>query len=256
MKLNLPKLYFAKLMRAIVEFDMIQNGDKILIGLSGGKDSLFLLYALACLKEKLAKEFSLCAFNIDPMFKEDFETEKMRGYCKSLNIPFESRKVNISEAIRAQNNKKPCFTCSYFRRGAINRFAKEIGCNKIAYAHHNDDAVETFFMNLIYSGQIGTFSPVTYLDRTDLTVIRPLVYFRESEISDAIELHGFAPIKNPCPFDGNTKRQGTKELIANLSENITDFYPHLQSAMRTTAQLWPKAKTRNEMREDYFKYIK
>jgi len=258
MQLNLPKQYFSKLMRAIVEFNMIQGGDKILIGLSGGKDSLFLMYALAFLKEKLYGKFSLYALNIDPMFDENFSTVKLDEYCKKLNIPFTSLKTDIYGAIKAQNNKKPCFTCSYFRRGAVNRFAKEIGCNKIAYAHHNDDAVETFFMSLIYSGQLATFSPVTYLDRTDLTVIRPLVYFREYEIEDAIKLTGFTPIKNPCPFDGNTKRQRTKEIIKSLSKDINDFYPHLESAMRESAlgDLWPKSKTKNEMKADYFKYIK
>ncbi len=258
MKPNLPKQYFSKLMRAIVEFNMIKGGDKVLIGLSGGKDSLFLLYALSFLKEKLYGKFSLYALNIDPMFDENFSTVKLEEYCSELNTPFTSLKTDIYGAIKAQNNKKPCFTCSYFRRGAVNRFAKEIGCNKIAYAHHNDDAVETFFMSLIYSGQLSTFSPVTYLDRTDLTVIRPLIYFREYEIENAIKLTGFTPIKNPCPFDGNTKRQRTKEIIKSLSKDIKDFYPHLESAMRESAlgELWPNAKTKNEMKVDYFKYIK
>lgn len=257
MKLELPKLYFGKIMRAVVEFNMIKGEDKILIGLSGGKDSLFLLYSMAYLKEKLHNKFSLSALHIDPMFEENFQTEKMRQYCNSLNIPFTSHSVDINGAIKAQEGKKPCFTCSYFRRGAINRFAKENGFNKIAYAHHHDDAVETFFMSLIYSGQLETFSPVTYLDRTDLTVIRPLIYFREHELEDAVKIHGFQALKNPCPFDGNTKRQRVKELIQNLSEDITDFYPHLASAMRINAlgELWPKAKTKAEMKDDYFKYI-
>lgn len=257
MNINLPKPYFSKLMRAVVEFNMIEGGDKILIGLSGGKDSLFLLYALAYLKEKLHNKFSLYALNINPMFSENFSASVMEHYCQSLNIPFKSHSVDISGAIEAQNGKTPCFTCSYFRRGAINRVAKETGCNKIAYAHHNDDAVETFFMNLIYSGQIGTFSPVTYLSRMDITVIRPLIYFREYEIADAEKIHNFSPIKNPCPFDGNTKRQRTKDIIAKLSEETKDFYPHIASAMRASAlnELWPRAKSKEEMKETYFKYI-
>ena len=257
MQQELPKLYFSKLMRAVTEFNMLKGGDKILIGLSGGKDSLFLLYAMAYLKEKLHNKFSLYALNIDPMFSENFSVEKMENYCQSLDIPFRSQTVDIKGAIEAQDGKTPCFTCSYFRRGAINRIAKEMGCNKIAYAHHNDDAVETFFMNLIYSGQLGTFSPVTYLSRMDLTVIRPLVYFREHEIEESVKIHNFSPIKNPCPFDGNTKRQRAKELIASLSEEIKDFYPHLASAMRKSAinELWDKEKTKTEMKETYFKYI-
>lgn len=257
MNMELPKLYFGKLMRAVTEFNMIEGGDRILIGLSGGKDSLFLLFALAYLKEKLHNKFSLCALNINPMFDENFSFDVMENYCQSLNIPFKSHSVDINGAIAAQKGRTACFTCSYFRRGAINRVAKETGCNKIAYAHHNDDAVETFFMNLIYSGQIGVFSPVTYLSRMDLTVIRPLIYFREYEVADAEKIHRFSPIKNPCPFDGNTKRQRAKEIIAKLGEETADFYPHLAAAMRKSAlgELWPKAKTKNEMKESYFKYI-
>ena len=143
-----------------------------------------------------------------------------------------------------------------FRRGAVNRYAMEHGVNKIAYAHHHDDAVETFLMSLLYSGQLHTFTPVTYLDRTKLTVIRPLVYFRESELIDAIKIHGFDPVKSPCPHDGHTVRQDVKELIARLEPEIPDLYDHLGAAMRKGAlgELWPAAKTRAEMRQTYFAY--
>ena len=174
-------------------------------------------------------------------------------FCASLEIPFTSHEVDIAGAIRNQDGKKACFTCSYFRRGAINRYAKEHGMNKIAYAHHHDDAVETFFMSLLYSGQLTTFLPVTYLDRTGLTVIRPLIYFREKEIQDAEKYHGCTPVPSPCPLDGKTIRQTTKELIAALSKDNPLLYTHLASAMRKSSlgELWPAAKTRDEMRETY-----
>ncbi|MBR2214163.1 MAG: tRNA 2-thiocytidine biosynthesis protein TtcA [Selenomonadaceae bacterium] len=257
MKINLPQSYFSKLMRAVVEFRMIENEDKILVGLSGGKDSLFLLYAMAVLKARLRKKFSFGAITIDPMFTADFPMETLAGYCASLNIPFADRQVDIAGAIRAQGDKKACFTCAYFRRGAINRYATENGFNKIAYAHHHDDAVETFFMSLMYSGQLTTFTPVTYLDRTNLTVIRPLVYFREEETRAAVAFHGFTPVASPCPRDGQTFRARTKEIIRALGEDNPKLYAHLSAAMREGAlgELWPRSKTRDEMRETYYAYM-
>ena len=256
MNVDLPKLHFSKLMRAVVEFRMIEDGDRIMVGLSGGKDSLFLLYALVYLREKLAVKFDLAALNINPMFSEKFSTVEMKRFCDELNVPFTARDVDIKSAIEAKG--KPCFTCSFFRRGAINRVAKEMGMNKVAYAHHNDDAVETFFMNLICSGQLSVFLPVTYLDRTNITVIRPLIYFRESEIKDAAKLCGFSPTPSLCPYDGNTQRARTKEIISTLGKDSTDLYEHLRSAMRVSAlgELWPAEKKRKEMKEDYFRYMK
>ena len=146
---------------------------------------------------------------------------------------------------------------AFFRRGAVNRYAVEQGCNKVAYAHHHDDAVETFFMSLLYSGQLHTFTPKTYLDKTDLTVIRPLVYFREQEIREAIQYHGFAPVPSPCPHDGHTVRQKVKELIRDMSTDNPQLYPHLAAAMREDAlgELWPPVKTRKEMKKQYYEYM-
>ena len=259
MNINLPQLFFSKIMRAIVEFEMIEDGDKILLGISGGKDSIFLAYAMAIMRTHLRKDFQLGALTINPQFKKDFAKEMQRvgEFCQSLNIPYETVDVDIAGTIKKQGNKQPCFTCAFFRRGAMNRYALEHGYNKIAYAHHHDDAVETFLMSILYSGQVDTFTPVTYLDRTGLTVIRPLVYFREQEIMDAGQYHGFTPVSSPCPYDGNTMRQSVKELIPRLAAEIPDLYPHLASAMRYGAlgELWPKAKNRDEMRETYFRYM-
>ena len=253
-----PQQYLPKVMRAIVEFDMIKDGDKILVGVSGGKDSLFLLSALSAVRNLIKRRFSLAALTIDPMFTPDFDVRAVAEFCDELSVPFDSFKVDINGAIEAHKGKHACFTCAYFRRGAINRYAKENGCNKIAYAHHNDDATETFLMGLLYSGQLSTFSPVTYLDRTRLTVIRPLIYFREREIVKAVSAMGITPLKSPCPRDGYTKRQRTKEIIAEFSRENKEFYPHLAAAIRrdSLGELWPAKKTRDEMREVYRDYMR
>ena len=260
MKFCLPQVYFSKIMRAIVEFEMIERGDRILVGLSGGKDSLLLAYALAMLRERTKNKFSLRALTIDPMFDAVFDTERLTRFCASLDIPYEVHRVDIAEVIRSEPKNAPCFTCAFFRRGAINRFANEHDCNKIAYAHHNDDAVETLLLNLLYSGQIGVFQPKTYLDRSHLTVIRPLVYLREREIIDAIQYHGMQPVKSPCPLDGNTKRETVKQLVANLTEKNPLVYDHLAAALRKSGEnemqrLWPAAKSRQEMRESYDRFM-
>ena len=257
MKIRLPQTHFSRLMRAIVEFNLIEENDKILIGVSGGKDSIFLAYAPPVMRERLKKKFSLMAVTINPMFTTNFDTSRIEDFCRGLDIPYTTHDVDIAGAIEKQDGKNPCFTCAYFRRGAINRIAKEHGCNKVAYAHHHDDAVETFLLSLLYSGQLKTFLPNTYLDHIDLTVIRPLIYFRESEVRDTISIHGFEPVPSPCPLDGKTKRQDVKELIARLGEDNPMLYEHLAAGMRQSSlgDLWPGTKSRDEMNIIYDQYM-
>ena len=258
MKFSMPQLWFSKLLRAVTEFQMIDDDDTILIGVSGGKDSLFLSYAMAMLRERLKKDFALRAITIDPMFHEaPLDTDRIAGYMKDLDIPYEVQKVDIAGAIDADTKHSPCYTCAYFRRGAVNRYAVEHGCQKVAYAHHNDDAVETLFMGLLWSGQISTFTPKTYLSHTGVTVIRPLIYLRESETIEAVQYHHMKPVKNPCPNDGKTIRQDAKELLKRLGKDIPDVYAHVASAMRKNAvhELWPPALSRKEMQKTYFEYM-
>ncbi len=251
---NLPQEYFGRLCRAVTEFDMIAKNDKILIGLSGGKDSLFLTYALSILRKRSATPFELAVLTIDPMFTDDFDTSELAAFCANLAIPFYTKNVDIDGIIDKNNVIDPCFSCAFFRRGAINRFAVEHGFNKVAYAHHHDDAVETFLMSILYSGQINTFLPTTYLDQTDLTVIRPLVYFREFELKATPKLHGFTPIPSPCPFNGTTKRQEAKEMIVSLEKSTPALYAHLGAAMRHSpaSTLWPAELSREEL---YVKHL-
>lgn len=244
-------------MRAITEFELIQDNDRIMIGVSGGKDSIFLAYAMAMMKQRIKKKFELMAVTVNPMFSDSFDLAPIKDFMQRLDIPHHSFDVDIKGAIDAQGGKDPCYTCAFFRRGAVNRYAKEQGCNKVAYAHHNDDAVETLFMGLLYSGQVHTFTPSTYLDKTDITVIRPLVYFREQEIIDAIQYHQVQPVPSPCPNDGHTIRQRVKELIQEMSIENPQLYPHLASAMRENAvgELWPAPKNRKEMKKAYYDYM-
>lgn len=255
---KLPQSIFNKILRAVVEFELIEDGDEILIGISGGKDSLLLTYALACLKYRTKKQFSMRALTIDAKFGGDF-VEKLVGvkkFCEELEIPHEVREIDIAGLIREQNNKNACYTCAYFRRAAMNRRANELGANKVAYAHHLDDAIETFMMSLLSSGQLKTFQPKTYLDKTKVTVIRPLVYVREFEIEKFAERRGLEVLKSPCPFDGLTNRDRVKKLIFSLSKDFPDLFNHLAAAIRQSAiiELWDAPKTRQEMRETYFSF--
>ena len=249
--MSLSQILFSKIVRAVVEFNLIDDDDKILIGVSGGKDSLFLTYALETLRRRMKKNFSLIALTIDPKFKDDFgeQIARVKKFCNELGIEHTAHAVDIAGLI---DDNSPCYTCAYFRRAAVNRLADELGANKVAYAHHLDDAVETFFMSLLSSGQLTTFQPKTFLDRTNITVIRPLVYVRESEIKEFTQ--GFDVLKSPCPFDGNTNRQRVKNLIGELEEDFPDLFNHLAAAIRKNSigELWDAPKTRQQMRENYF----
>ncbi|VBB05878.1 Hypothetical protein LUCI_1089 [Lucifera butyrica] len=256
MRKHLPKDYFSHLWRAIIEFDMLAPGDRVLIGLSGGKDSVFLTYALSLIRQHLPFSIDLAAYTLDPMFTPDFDLSPLADFCSRLDIPFSTEQFNIAGIIEKNHGNDPCFSCAFFRRGAVNNFAVKHGFNKVALAHHHDDAVETFFMGLLYSGQLRTFLPVTHLDRTKLTVIRPLIYFREKKLVGTSRLHGFTPIPSPCPFNGKTKRQEIKEMIRDLQKNNKAVYTHLAAAMRADAamELWPPEPGRAEMKQKFVSF--
>ncbi|MDU2064043.1 MAG: tRNA 2-thiocytidine biosynthesis TtcA family protein [Sporomusaceae bacterium] len=255
--MSLPKSYHSRLWRAIIEFDLIEPNDRILIGLSGGKDSCFLTYALAQLRHYSPRPFEIAALTINPNFTDTFDTKALADWCENLAVPFYSVSEPIGEAIARQSDKDACYICATMRRGIMNTFAKEKGFNKIAYAHHHDDAVETFYMSLLFSGQLQTFSPKTYFDRSDITLIRPLVYFREQESRDAISYHGFTPIPSPCPRDGQTKRQTIKQMIAALEKEDPLFYTHLSASMRQSDKihLWPPEPTRSELKAKHDRFF-
>ncbi len=203
--------------RAIDDYHMIEDGDKIAIGISGGKDSLTLLYALHGLKRFYPKKFDICAITVDLGFK-NLNLDKIRAICEELEVEYKIVETEIAQIIfEDRKETNPCSLCAKMRKGALNEAIKEMGCNKVAYAHHKDDVVETMLMSLIFEGRFHTFSPVTYLDRMDLTVIRPLMYMNEADVIGFINKYEIPVVKSPCPADGYTKREYTKQLLRQLN---------------------------------------
>ena len=209
---------FSYVRKAIDDYHMIEENDKIAIGISGGKDSLTLLYALHGLQRFYPKHFDIHAVTVDLGF-QNLNLEEIKTLCSSLGVQYHIIETDIAKIIfedRKENN--PCSLCAKMRKGALNDAIKAIGCNKVAYAHHKDDVVETMLMSLIFEGRFHTFSPVTYLDRTGLTVIRPLLYMNEADIIGFINKYQVPVVKSPCPADGNTKREYIKELLKHLNQ--------------------------------------
>lgn len=203
--------------RAIDDYHMIEDGDKIAIGISGGKDSLTLLYALRGLKRFYPKKFEIHAVTVDLGF-QNLNLDKIKALCEELEVEYTIVTTEIAKIIfddRKETN--PCSLCAKMRKGALNDAIKAAGCNKVAYAHHKDDVVETMLMSLIFEGRFHTFSPVTYLDRMDLTVIRPLMYMNEADVIGFINKYEVPVVKSPCPADGNTKREYVKQLLRQLN---------------------------------------
>lgn len=203
--------------KAVDEFHMIQPGDKIAVGISGGKDSLAMLYALSGLRRFYPNPFTLEAITVSLGYKE-FNLGPIKALCDELAVPYTVVDTEIGRIIfEERKEENPCSLCAKMRKGAFNEKAKELGCNKIAYAHHKDDVVETLLMSLILEGRIHTFSPVTYLDRMDLTLIRPMLYVEEADVKGFMNKYLLPVVKNPCPADGYTQREYAKELVAQLN---------------------------------------
>lgn len=203
--------------RAVDDYHMIEEGDRIAVGISGGKDSLTLLYALHGLRRFYPKPFELHAVTVDLGF-ENLNLEKIRELCQFLEIEYTIVKTDIAKIVfEDRKEENPCSLCAKMRKGALNQAIKEAGCNKVAYAHHKDDVVETMLMSLIFEGRFHTFLPVTYLDRMELTVIRPLMYMNEADVIGFVHKYQIPVVKSPCPADGHTKREYVKQLLRNLN---------------------------------------
>lgn len=203
--------------RAIDDYGMIHTGDKIAIGISGGKDSLTLLYALHGLQRFYPEKFDLEAITVD-LGNPDFDLSHIRHLCETMQIPYTVVKTDIAQIVfEERKEKNPCSLCAKMRKGALNDAVRKLGCNKIAYAHHKDDIVETMMMSLIYEGHFYSFPPITHLDRTNLTVIRPLMYVSEADVKGFCRKYQLPVVKSPCPADGYTKRQYVKDLLRKLN---------------------------------------
>lgn len=218
--------------RAIEDYNMIEEGDKIGIGLSGGKDSLALLYSLYNLKRFYPKKFEIMAITIHPG-SDTFKTDELEKLCKDLNIEYVVYKSDIAQVVfDIRKEKNPCSLCANMRRGMLNSVAIENGCNKIALGHHSDDAMETLLMSLFLNGKIYTFSPVTYLSRSNITVIRPLIYVNEKDIRAVAREKNFPVMGKCCPYDGITKREYMKDLIKDLRHDIPKVRENIFGAIK------------------------
>lgn len=203
--------------KAVDDYHMILPDDKIAVGISGGKDSLAMLYALTHLKRFYPNSFDLTAIMVHLGYPE-FKTEQIQALCEELSVPFHIVETDIANIIfKERKEHSPCSLCAKMRKGALNVKAKELGCNKVAYAHHKDDMIETMLLSLIYEGRFYSFAPVTYLDRMDLTVIRPLMYVPEADVIGFMNRYHLPVEKNPCPADGNTRREYVKQLLRQLN---------------------------------------
>lgn len=218
--------------RCVDDYNMIEAGDRIAVGISGGKDSMLLLCALAKLKEYYPKPFEIEAVTLSVGF-EGMDFTPVRELCDSLNVHYTLIETDFKHIIFEQREEKnPCSLCAKMRKGAINDVLKERGLNKLALGHHFDDAVETFLMSLFYEGRLYCFQPVTYLDRSGVTQIRPLLYMREDAVVKAVQKYELPVVKNTCPMDGESSREEVKQLISNLSVAYPDLKERIFGAMR------------------------
>ena len=205
--------------QAVDQYQMIQEGDKIAVGISGGKDSLTLLYALVNLQKFYPKHFDLAAITVDLGY-EGFDLSGIRTLCRELGVEYHIIPTQIGSMVTKDNLEgSACALCARLRKGALNDAAKELGCNKVAYGHHMDDVIETMMLALIYEGRFCSFWPVTFLDKTELTVIRPMIYVPEAEIKGFQNKFNLPCTKNPCPIEGSTKREYVKTLLKQLNND-------------------------------------
>ncbi len=216
-KENFMRKILSHVRKAVDDYNMIEEGDKIAVGVSGGKDSILLMLALKELQRFYPKHFELEAITLDLGFKGADYTPLIK-LCEEKEINLYVEKTQIGEIIfDIRKEKNPCSLCAKMRRGALHEKAKELGCNKVALGHHNDDVLETFFLCLFNEARISTFSPVTFLDRTQLYLIRPFIYMEEREVKRYICSNNIPVIHNPCPADGKTNRQNMKEFLKDLN---------------------------------------
>ena len=217
--------------RCVDDYHMITPGDKIGVGVSGGKDSLALLVLLAELRKFHPAEFTLEAITIDMGLGMDYS--EVASLCEKLEVPFTQVQTQIAPIIfDYRKEKNPCSMCAKMRRGALNEALLSRGLSKLALGHHYDDAVETFVMNLLFEGRIGCFQPVTDLDRTGIVQIRPMLYIHEKTVDNFVKKQELPVIENRCPVDKNTKREEVKKLVYDLSQQYPDLKERIFGAMQ------------------------
>lgn len=218
--------------RCVEDYKMIDDGDTIAVGVSGGKDSMSLLCALANLRQYYPKKFELQAITIS-MGYEEMDFTPVKELCRALDVPFVLHETQLGKLIfDDRKEKNPCALCAKMRRGVLNDLALEMGIKKLALAHHYDDAVETFLLSLFYEGRLSCFQPVTYMSRSGITQIRPLLYIGEDTVKNLITRHHLPVVENVCPMNGKSKREEVKTLIKTLSAQYPDLKSKIFGAMQ------------------------
>lgn len=227
--------------KAIDDYSMIEDGDKIAVGLSGGKDSITLLMGLKAIQRFYDKKFDLIAISVNPGF-DFFNSEFLQATCKRIGVQYVEEKTHIKEIVfDIRKEKNPCSLCANLRRGILNSVAIREGCNKIALGHNEDDVLETFFLNLLYGGSIGTFAPKSYMDRSGITLIRPLIYAPEKSIKTFVKKNNIELMPKCCPMDGVSKREDMKNLIHELQKDIPMVKTNIYGAIkRSNIKGWEK----------------
>lgn len=229
-----------RMRKAIEEYNMIDNGDKIAVCLSGGKDSITMLKGFKALQKFYPKKFEIIAISVNPGF-EFFDVEFLQKICKEIDIPLFIEDAHIQEIVfDIRQEKNPCSLCANLRRGIINSVANREGCNKIALGHNEDDILETFLLNLFYAGNISTITPISYMDRSQITLIRPLVYLSEKEIKKFIKKEKISVMTKACPMDGVSKREDMKNFIYEKQKEIPMFRANLFGAIQRNLSGWKK----------------
>lgn len=219
--------------QAVDDYNMIEEGDRIAIGISGGKDSLTLLYALANLKRFYPKHFELEAISVNLGF-DSMDYDKVGDLCSSLGVHLTVVTTEIYDIVfNKRKESNPCSLCAKLRKGALNQAVLSLQCNKVAYAHHKDDFIETLFMSMLYEGQLHCFPPVTHFEDTGISVIRPLMYVNEADVIGFKNANSLPVMKNPCPADGNTKREYVKQLIRQINKETPGVKNRLFHAVVT-----------------------
>ena len=220
------------LRRADADFRMIAPGDHVVVGVSGGKDSLALLYAMHLYRRFCPNKFELTAATLH-LGREPFDLSAVQKLCDEIGVPYVVKKTQISEVIfDIRKEENPCALCAKMRRGALNGILRERGLNKLALGHHFDDAVETFMLSLLFEGRISCFRPVTYLDRSGVTQIRPLIYAGEQKIANLAAALNLPVVENPCPQDKGSKRYEVKQLLKTMCAEYPDMKSKIFGAMQ------------------------
>lgn len=233
--------------KAVQEYDLIQEGDRVCVGLSGGKDSMTLLAVLATLQRFYPKHFELYAVHASMGF-ENMDLEPMRAFCRQLSVPLEIADSQIGKIVfEIRHEQNPCALCSTLRRGAVNDYAKRMGCNVVALAHHKDDIIETAVMSLFFEGRFYCFEPKTWLDRVGVRVIRPFLFLEEKEIAHYASVANVPVVHNPCPMDRESERAHIKELLRSLPYDRDMLKTNIFGAVRRG--IWPEPEIKKKTPE-------